>query len=358
MAWLNLLGNKNGSTSARFRKRSTLSAHFQNGPPGPLPKKYSPSPLCLPLLPPCITWVNLRDAREVLQHHYPLKVNSILMGLLLVASPGCTINPNCHLIIHISQNMKVTDLSCVMMSSWPTGLFCRHAGLFNTLGLAVIVPSIYEPCTTIFQFNKGHYPSFHDPQGFAMRTTLTPGPGGSPVIFSNPFLQQQSTPYLGNRGQTPYYDQPSRVSQRGETPFKDYPSSYSYSGSRSASTSCGSIPPPPVHGYYRGSSTSTSLDAPSWDEMATLCSEVRRLAESACNQETVNTELKKANEDLTKSLTTMLTELAHLCKQMGDISRPKPVKDGSNKHPTLKVRFYSSLKWCRISHLVISLISA
>ncbi|KAF8431525.1 hypothetical protein L210DRAFT_3507861 [Boletus edulis BED1] len=186
-------------------------------------------------------------------------------------------------------------------------------------------------------YNDGGYVQYPNPQGYMMRGAPTPGPGGSPVTYSNPFPQQH-TPYLSARGQTPYYDQPSRLSQRGDTPFDDYPSSYSGS---CAGSIRGSVPPP---SYHRGSQS--SIDTPSRDEMASLCNEVRRLAEEARNQDAVNSELKKVNKELTESLNTtktelaqlheQISELAQLREQMSSLSKPKPAKDGSNRHPALK----------------------
>ncbi|KAF8432555.1 hypothetical protein L210DRAFT_3650265 [Boletus edulis BED1] len=82
------------------------------------------------------------------------------------------------------------------------------------------------------------------------------------------------------------------------------------------------------------------------DEMASLCNEVRRLAEEARNQDAINSKLKKVNKELTESLDTtktelaqlreQISELAQLREQMSSLSKPKPAKDGSNRHPALK----------------------
>ena len=157
--------------------------------------------------------------------------------------------------------------------------------------------------------------------------TPNPGPVESLVMFSNPFPQHTTT-YFSNHGQTPYFNHAACDAQYGEMPFEDYASSYS------GSSHHGSIPP---HGYHH--SSQSSVNTPTCDEISTLCNKVKCLSEVAQNQEIFNTELKKANEELAKSLSTALAELGQLHEKVGDVSKLKPTKDGSNKHPTLKVSF-------------------
>ena len=62
-------------------------------------------------------------------------------------------------------------------------------------------------------------------------------------------------------------------------------------------------------------------------------------------QDTINDELKKKNEELTKRLEATQSQLAEMSEQLqvGDVGKSKPLRDGANAHPALKVSDICSL---------------